>query len=74
MTEKLVTIAEYGTSENAHMAKIVLAQNDIESIVVGDNLLMAAPKIGIPKVEVKVFEKDAELAKKILESWEKREV
>jgi hypothetical protein len=69
---KLVTIAEFGSSFDAQMAKMTLESNGIKAVVVGEDLLWISPKAGIPKVEVKVLACDAEEAKQIIEAQEQQ--
>jgi len=73
VADKLVTIAVYGNTEDAYFAKMTLAENNINSVVLGDSLLMATPRFGLPKVELKVLDRYAEQARKILASEEKQE-
>ncbi|TFG50037.1 MAG: hypothetical protein E4H40_01955 [Candidatus Brocadiia bacterium] len=73
MSYRLKTVGVFFSNEEANLAKIALAENDIDAIIVGDNLLAAAPEFGLPKVELKVFEDQFDLAKSILESTEEQE-
>lgn len=67
-----MTIAEYGSSFDAQMAKMTLESNGIEAFVAGENLLWISPKAGIPKVEVKVLACDVEKAKQIIDAQEQQ--
>ena len=67
MSDELVTIAEFETAFEAELIKNTLEDNDIKASVVGDDLIAISPAVGKTMVEVKVFEKDAERAKAVLE-------
>ena len=67
MSDELVTVAEFNMVFDAEMAKDCLEDNDIKASVVGDDLIAISPAVGKTMVEVKVFEKDAERAKAVLE-------
>ncbi len=70
MSDELVTIAEFETAFEAEAVKDCLEENDIKAVVVGENLSSVLPHITtIVGVEVKVFEKDAERAKAVLETY-----
>jgi len=69
MADKLVTIAEYTDSIKADMAKQVLEDFGIRSIVVGQNA--GDGRIGVfESVKIQVFESDAAKATEVLESSE----
>ena len=68
MDDKLVTVGEYETSFEANIAKLELDSNDINSFVLGEYLGSAIPTIGIVRVELQVFAKDADRAKEILQA------
>jgi hypothetical protein len=69
MSDELVTIAEFETAFEAELIKNTLEDNDIKTIVVGQNLtIMPVPMPTIAAIEVKVFAKDAEQAKAILDA------
>lgn len=72
MSDELVTIAEYEMVFDAEMAKDCLLDNGIKATVVGDDLIAISPAVGKTMVEVKVFAKDAEQAKTILETHKKQ--
>jgi hypothetical protein len=67
MSDELVTVAEFNMVFDAEMAKDYLEDNDIKASVVGDDLIAISPAVGKTMVEVKVFAKDVERAKGILE-------
>ena len=64
--EKLVTIVKFESSFNAELAKLELDNAGIQSVVLGDNLPVNLPEIDVIRIELQVFEKDAERAKQIL--------
>jgi hypothetical protein len=72
MSDELVTVAEFDMVFDAEMAKDYLEDNDIKASVVGDDLIAISPAVGKTMVEVKVFEKDAERAKVVLEEHKKQ--
>ncbi len=67
MSDELVTIAEFETAYEAEAAKDCLEGNDIKAAVVGENLVSMMVPIPEVTVELKVFEKDAERARAVLE-------
>lgn len=73
MSESLVTIAKFSDSFLAHLAQMKLEENDIKSIIVGENLIASYPESGPLRVEIQVLSSDAKLALEILESKEKQE-
>ena len=66
MEDKLVKIAEYETGFEAELAKVRLEEEGIEAIVVGGDLVANMPTIEVIRVELQVFEKDAEKAAQII--------
>jgi len=72
MSDELVTVAEFDMVFDAEMAKDYLEDNDIKASIVGDDLIAISPAVGKTMVEVKVFEKDAERAKGVLEVHKKQ--
>ncbi len=66
MEDKLVTIAEYETDFEAELAKVRLEEEGIDAIVVGSDLVANMPTIEVIKVELQVFEKDAQKAAQII--------
>ena len=73
MADKLVKIATFSSSEDVHIAKMLLGESDIESVILGENLLMAFPRVGLPEVELHVWQSQAEEAIGILESQKKQQ-
>ena len=67
MSDKLVTIAKFDSAFDAELAKAVLEDNGIKAAVVGGDLVANMPTIEPIKVELEVFEDDAERAKQLLE-------
>ena len=74
MDDKLITIAEYGSSFDARMTKMNLESNGIKAVIVGEELLCIAPKAGIPKIQVKVFAGDIEKARQIIDAQEQHSI
>ncbi len=68
MPDRLVTVAEFSNYIEAELARQLLADYDIESVVVGDNasILISSPAIELPQLQV--FESQSILAKDILNS------
>jgi hypothetical protein len=64
--EKLVPIAEFDGEFDAELAKNALADAGIESVIYGEDLMPVLPNIEAFRVELRVFEADAERAKQIL--------
>lgn len=64
--EKLVAIAEFENEFDAELAKNVLVDAGIEATVFGENLMPSLPNIEAFRVELRVFEKDAERAQQVL--------
>ena len=64
--EKLVTIAEFEHDFEAEMARIALENAKIECSVVGGDLVANLPTIEPIRIELQVFEPDAEHAKQVL--------
>ena len=73
MEDKLVNIATFAKSEDAHLARILLSESNIKSVVLGENLLMVIPKVGLPGVELHVPQSQAKKAVEILESQRNQE-
>jgi hypothetical protein len=73
LPDRLVTVRVFGNSADAHIAKMLLAENGIESVVTGENLLMIIPKAGLPRVELQVMADRVEEANRILNSQNKEE-
>jgi len=73
MNDELVTIAEFEKAFEAELIKNTLEDNDIKTVVVGQNLtIVPVPMPTIAAIEVKVFEKDAERAKVLLKEHKKQ--
>ena len=68
MADRLVKIATFAKNEDAYMAKMLLSESNIKSVVLGENLLMVVPKVGFPAIELHVLQHQAEEAIEILES------
>ncbi|MDH4201956.1 MAG: DUF2007 domain-containing protein [Phycisphaerae bacterium] len=68
--QKLVPIAEFEGSFDAELAKLALENAGIESVVFGEDLLAVLPHINAIKVELRVFEADAERARQVLAHME----
>jgi hypothetical protein len=66
--DKLVTVAEYLKLHDAEFAKTQLESSGIKAMVVGENVHGLYPADGMLNVELKVFARDIERAKSILES------
>lgn len=74
MAEKLITIARFADYIEAEMAKQLLADFGIKSVVTGENA--ANVYAGVPalaEVELQVLESDAQRAREILESQKGQE-
>ena len=70
MEDKLVTAGEFETGFEAELAKVRLEEEGIEAIVVGEDLVANMPAIERIKIELQVFEKDAQKAAQIIEAIE----
>ncbi len=66
MEDKLVTAGEFENGFEAELAKVRLEEEGIEAIVVGGDLVANMPTIEVIKVELQVFEKDAQKAAQII--------
>ena len=64
--EKLVAIQEFESEFDAELAKQVLENAGIKSVVFGEDLVTMLPHINAIRVELRVFERDVERAKQIL--------
>ena len=72
MDDKLVTIAQFPNYIEAEMAKQLLADHGIEAVATGED---ASNMFSLPAVEgpeLQVLESQAQHAREILESQEKR--
>ncbi len=70
MEDKLVTIAQYETGFEAELAKLQLEAEGIDAIVLGGELVAYRGTVGPVKVDLQVFEKDAQKAAQIIEAIE----
>lgn len=68
MNDELITVAQFDTVFEAEIAKLELENNEINSIVVGGDLVTIMVPLEQIKVELKVMETDVEKAKTILDS------
>ena len=67
MEDKLVTAGEFQNGFEAEIVKVRLEAEGINAIVVGGDLVANMPTIGVPiKVQLQVFEKDAQKAAQII--------
>ncbi len=65
MVEKLVTIATYGNTIEANLAKIKLASEDIDCFLAGEHAVAVYGGI-VGEVKLQVRQSDVERAKEIL--------
>lgn len=73
MADKLVTIAEFTDYIEAEMAKQLLSDFGIEAVVTDENAANLYPISGVVGPELQVLEKNAQQAREILESRDKKE-
>ena len=74
MAEKLVTIAQFPSYIDAEMAKQLLDDYGIKSVVTGQNLANIFPGLpALADVELQTLESQAQQAREILESHKKQE-
>ena len=73
MADKLATIAQFANYIDAEMAKQLLADYEIEAVVVGENAANLYPISGVVGPELQVLEKNAQQARQILESQKEQE-
>ena len=66
MHEKVITIAEFGSSLEAQLAKSTLKSNGIKAVIVGDNIKGLFPADGMLNVQLQVLATNSERAKTIL--------
>ena len=73
MGDKLITVAKFANTIEAQLAKQLLADSGIKSIITGGNIadLYHLPAVGMARLET--FESQAQKAKEILESNKSRE-
>ena len=74
MADKLVTIAQFADSIEASLAKQLLADFGIKSVVTGQNAAnVYSGSLTLAAVELQTFESQAQKAVEILESSKKQE-
>jgi hypothetical protein len=73
MGDKLVTIARFADYIEANLAKKLLADSGINSIVAGENAANVYAGLVVASVDLQVFESQAEEALKILETSQEEE-
>jgi hypothetical protein len=66
--DKLVTIAQYTNSAEASLAKQVLADFGIESVLTGENFSVMYPVPSLAKVELQVLDTQAQKAQQVLQA------
>ena len=72
MADKLVTIAQFADYIEANLAKQLLADFGIKSVVVGQNAANVYSVPAIADTDLQVFESQARQAREILESRRKQ--
>ena len=73
MADKLVTIAQCTDSSQASLAKQLLADFGIESVLTGQNAANIYTIPSLATISLQTFESQAQQAKEILESQRKQE-
>ncbi|MHC4478174.1 MAG: putative signal transducing protein [Planctomycetota bacterium] len=74
MGDRLVTIARYGDSLEANLAKQLLDGHGIKSVVTGEHAAnVYSGLLPLVAIELQVFESQAEEAQRILEPQEQEE-
>jgi len=73
VADKLVTIAQFANYIEAEMAKQLLADYGIESVVTGAHASNIYPIPAVEGPELQVLQNQAEKAREILESHKKQE-
>ena len=73
MADKLVTIAKFANSSEASLAKQILDDFGIKSVITGEHFSVVYPVPSPANVELQVFESQAQKALEILESKRKQE-
>ncbi|UCF43364.1 MAG: DUF2007 domain-containing protein [Planctomycetota bacterium] len=71
MDDKLVTMAQYTNPAEASLAKQILADFGIESVLTGENFSVIYPVPSLANVELQVLQCEAKRAREILESNKK---
>lgn len=64
--QKLITVAEFDNSIDANLAKAILDDAGIESVVMGESIASSLYHVFDRYVKVQVFEKDADEARRLL--------
>ncbi len=72
MGDKLVTAGEFESGFEAELARVRLEEEGIGAIVIGGDLVAFRGSVGPIKVELQVFEKDAQKAAQIIEAIEQQ--
>lgn len=73
MADRLVTIAQFADSAQASLAKQLLADFGIESILAGQNAANVYTIPAVATTELQVLESQAQQAQEILQSRRKQE-
>ena len=73
MADRLVTIAQFADSAQASLAKQLLADFGIESILAGQNAANVYTIPAVATTELQVLESQAQQAQEILQSHRKQE-
>ena len=74
MTEKLVTIAKYQSYIEASLAKQILDDFEIKSVVTGENTANVYSIPAVAEAQLQVLESQAQEALEILESNKKEDL
>ena len=74
MEDKLVTVAKFTNSMDAHLAQIRLEENGIESALVGEDSASMLPIPQIAFIELCVVAEQVDEAVKVLESEGREEI
>jgi hypothetical protein len=73
VADKLVTIAKFSDSCQANLARQLLADCGIESVVLGENFANLYPALPLQLVELQVCESQRQQAQEILEAHDAQE-
>jgi ribosomal protein S15P/S13E len=73
MADKLVTIAQFSDYIEANLAKQLLADFGIKSVVTGENTANVYSVPAIAEIDLQVLDSQAQQAQEILESHKKKE-
>ncbi len=68
--DRLVTVGVFENGFEAELAKVRLEAEGIDAIVLGGDLVAYRGTVGPIKVELQVFEKDAQKAAQIIAAFE----